>query len=64
MLRHMSTQQMDARPAYMAAQLGHSLEVFYLDYADWIADQDDDREMGKIETQIGATIPTLTLKSG
>ncbi|MBF8177703.1 Arm DNA-binding domain-containing protein [Herminiimonas contaminans] len=42
-----------ARPAYMAAQLGHSLEVFYRDYADWIADQDDDREMDKIEAQIG-----------
>lgn len=53
-----------ARPAYMAAQLGHSLEVFYRDYADWIADQDDDREMGKIEAQIGPSIPTLTLKSG
>lgn len=53
-----------ARPAYMAAQLGHSLEVFYRDYADWIADQDDDREMGKIEAQIGPTIPVLSLKNG
>lgn len=52
-----------ARPAYMAAQLGHSLEVFYRDYADWIADQDDDREMGKIEAQIGASIPVLSLKN-
>ena len=52
------------RYAYMAAQLGHSLEVFYRDYADWIADQDDDREMGKIEAQIGVSIPALTLKSG
>ena len=53
-----------ARPAYMAAQLGHSLEVFYRDYADWIADQDDDREMGKIEAQIGVSIPVLSLKNG
>jgi integrase len=53
-----------ARPAYMAAQLGHSLEVFYRDYADWIADQDDDREMGKIEAQIGLSIPVLSLKNG
>lgn len=53
-----------ARPAYMAAQLGHSLEVFYRDYADWIADQDDDRELGKIEAQIGQSIPALSLKTG
>jgi integrase len=44
--------------------LGHSLEVFYRDYADWIADQDDDREMGKIEAQIGLTIPELSSKTG
>lgn len=50
-----------ARPAYMAAQLGHSLEVFYRDYADWIADQDDDREMLKIEVQIASNIPGKSL---
>ncbi|SFB35876.1 integrase [Collimonas sp. OK607] len=27
-----------ARPAYMAAQLGHGLDVFYRDYAAWIND--------------------------
>lgn len=53
-----------ARPAYMATQLGHSLEVFYRDYADWIADQDDDRELSKIEAQIGQSIPVLSLKNG
>jgi hypothetical protein len=34
------------------------------DCADWIADQDDDREMGKIEAQIGQSIPVLSLKNG
>jgi len=32
--------------------------------ADWIADQDDDRELGKIEAQIGGNIPALSLKNG
>jgi integrase len=49
-----------ARPAYMAAQLGHSLDVFYRDYAAWIHDQDDDREMSKIEAQISENIPELS----
>jgi hypothetical protein len=53
-----------ARPAYMAAQLGHSLEVFYRDYAEWITGQDDDRELEKIEAQIDQTIPKLTLGTG
>ncbi|MEO6918373.1 MAG: DUF3596 domain-containing protein [Collimonas sp.] len=48
-----------ARPAYMAAQLGHGLDVFYRDYAKWINDQDDDREMIKIEAQINSTTTKL-----
>jgi integrase len=51
-----------ARPAYMAAQLGHSLDVFYRDYAKWISHQDDDREMIKIEAQINENIPELSLR--
>lgn len=46
-----------ARPAYMATQLGHSLDVFYRDFAKWISHQDDDREMIKIEAQINENIP-------
>jgi len=38
-----------------------SLEVFYRDYADWIADQDDDREMLKIEAPIASNIPRISL---
>jgi integrase len=48
---------MSGWPAYMAAQLDHSLEVFYRDYAEWIADQEDDREMRKIEAEITSNIP-------
>jgi integrase len=46
----------------MAAQLGHSLDVFYRDYAKWISHQDDDREMIKIEAQINENIPELSLR--
>lgn len=41
-----------ANPAYMARQLGHSLEMFFRVYAKWIDGQNDDRELAKIETAI------------
>jgi hypothetical protein len=47
---------------WVAAQLGHSLDVFYRDYAKWISHQDDDREMIKIEAQINENIPELSLR--
>lgn len=46
----------------MAAQLGHGLDVFYRDYAKWINDQDNEREMVKIEAQINENIPELSLR--
>lgn len=41
-------------PAFMARQLGHSLEMFFKVYAKWIDGQHDDREMAKIETAINS----------
>lgn len=48
-------------PAFMAKQMGHSLEMFFRVYADWIDGQDDTREMAKIEQAILQFIPELSL---
>ena len=40
-------------PAFMARQLGHSLEMFFRVYAKWIDGQHDDRELAKMEAAIG-----------
>lgn len=37
------------KPGFMAAQLGHSLRMFFTVYAKWIGGADDEREMDKIE---------------
>lgn len=39
-------------PAFMARQLGHSLDMFFKVYAKWIDGQHDEREMAKIEAAI------------
>ncbi|MBV8657141.1 MAG: tyrosine-type recombinase/integrase, partial [Burkholderiales bacterium] len=44
-----------ANPAYMARQLGHSLEMFFRVYAKWIDGKDDDRELAKIQAAINAS---------
>ncbi len=41
-------------PAFMARQLGHSLEMFFKVYAKWIDGQNDDREMAKIQAALSA----------
>lgn len=50
-------------PAYMARQMGHSLEVFFKVYADWIDGDGDDREIAKLEDAIQKTIPILSQRS-
>lgn len=47
-------------PAYMARQMGHSLEVFFKVYADWIDGEGDEREIAKLENAIKKTIPVLS----
>ena len=42
---------------YITVQSGRGLEVFYRDGATWINDQDDKREMNKIEAPIRPTTP-------
>lgn len=44
-------------PAFMARQLGHSLEGFFRVYAKWIDGKHDDRELAKIE----AALKTISL---
>jgi integrase len=39
-------------PAFMARQLGHSLEMFFKVYAKWIDGQHDEREMAKFESAL------------
>jgi integrase len=50
-----------ANAAYMAKQMGHSTEMFFKVYADWINGADDDREMEKIENAIRQFSPGLAL---
>lgn len=43
-----------AKPGFMAAQLGHSLRMFFTVYTKWLNGMDDDREMAKLEEAISA----------
>lgn len=53
-----------AKPAFMAKQLGHSLQMFFNVYSKWISSDDDMREMDRIEAAINANSPELTQKLG
>ena len=50
-------------PADMARQMGHSLEVFFKVYADWIDGDGDDREIAELEDAIQKTISVLSQRS-
>jgi integrase len=50
-------------PAWMAKQLGHGLDVFFRDYADWINGQQDTHELLKIEAQIAQFFPNSSPRS-
>jgi integrase len=39
-------------PAFMASQLGHSIEEFFKTYAKWVNGQQDDLQIGLIERAI------------
>ena len=41
-----------AKPAFLSAQLGHSLQMFYTAYAKWISEDDDAEELARIEQYI------------
>jgi integrase len=47
------------KPGFMAAQLGHSLRMFFTTYAKWIGGADDDREMDKIEAGLAENSPKI-----
>ena len=51
-----------ANPAYMMAQMGHSLEVFLRVYAKWINSEQDARERAKTEAQIAGMAQERPLK--
>lgn len=36
------------KPAWLASQLGHTLDVFLKDYATWISSDSDDAELAAI----------------
>ena len=46
----------------MAAQLGHSVQVFFKDYAAWIHGESNARELDKIEAKLGRISPALSQK--
>ncbi len=53
-----------AKPGYVAKQLGHSIQVFFTRYADWIASQDDAKEAERINAAIAeAFVPGKSPKS-
>lgn len=47
------------KPGFMAAQLGHSLRMFFTVYAKWISSADDDLEMEKLEAGIARNSPKV-----
>lgn len=51
-----------ANPAYMAAQLGHSIELFLRTYSKWINGDQNARELAKIEQKISGMAPEPPLK--
>lgn len=50
----------DAKPGFLAKQLGHGLRMFFTVYAKWISSSDDDLEMEKMDGMIGRTIPNVS----
>lgn len=52
-----------AKPAWIAAQLGHSVEMLFKHYARWIRDDDRGRELAKVEGSLG-TLGNLEGTSG
>jgi integrase len=46
-----------ARPAFLANQLGHSLQVFFQVYAKWINSKDDREEIAKLDQAIAQLSP-------
>lgn len=55
-----------ARPAFLAGQLGHSLQVFFQVYAKWINSKDDREEIAELDEAIAhlsPNSPCSTVKS-
>ena len=55
-----------AKPAFLAAQLGHSLQMFYSTYAKWINEDDDDAELALLEQyaqRVGEKVGEKAVKS-
>lgn len=48
-----------ANPGFLAKQLGHSKQMFFAVYADWIDGESDEREMAKIEAAIRLCVPEV-----
>jgi integrase len=44
------------KPAWIAAQLGHSVDMLFKHYARWIQDDDKGRELAKVESALGGTL--------
>jgi integrase len=48
--------QAGVKPAWIAAQLGHSTEMLFRHYARWIVDDDKGRELAKLEAALGGEL--------
>lgn len=46
-----------ARPAFLANQLGHSMQTFFRVYAKWINSNDDREEIAKLDQAIAQLSP-------
>lgn len=49
------------KPAYVAAQMGHTLQVLYTTYARWIDGADKGAERSKLNAVLGEFVPNLSL---
>ena len=46
-----------SKPAFLAKQLGHSLQMFFTVYATWISSSDDDIELAKLDIATAEIVP-------
>jgi len=52
------------KPAYIARQMGHTLQVLYTTYARWIDEADKGAEAAKLGAALSEFVPNLSLETG
>ena len=52
------------KPAYIARQMGHTLQVLYTTYARWIDEADKGAEAATLAAALSEFVPNLSLETG